>query len=116
MTGKKNWPKPDQCVSSSDHRNSCVFPVPSSFIFLVSRVSNNDWKLQNVAVVGRNNSAAVLMTFKINCLAGRFVWAKERGRTGCLHVASLSIHYRFSSFYLNVHSCQYIILKPFSTL
>ena len=83
MTGKKNWPKADQCVSSSDHRNSCVVPVPSSFIFLVSRVSNKDWKLQKVAV-GRNNSAVVLTTFKMNCLAGRFVWAKKSGRTGCL--------------------------------
>ena len=83
MTAENIWPKADQCVSSSDHRNSCVVPVPSSFIFLVSRVSNNDWKLQKVAV-GRNNSAAVLTTFKINCMAGRFVWAKERGRTGCL--------------------------------
>ena len=116
-----NWPKADQCISSSDHRNSCVVPVPSSFIFLVSRVSNKDWKLQKVAVV-RNNSAAVLTTFKINCMAGRFVLGEKKWSNG-VSVASLLMHYRFSSFYLNVHSCQCIILKyrranylPFSNL
>lgn len=56
-------------------------PLLSSFSFL--GVSNNDWKLQKVAV-GPNNSAAVLTTFKINCMAGRFVWAKKSGQSGCL--------------------------------
>ena len=83
MTGEKNWPIADQRVSSNDHRNSCVVSVPSSFVFLVSRVSNNDWKLQKVAF-GRNNSAVALTTFKINRMAGRFVWAKKSGRTVCL--------------------------------
>ena len=83
MTGKKIGQKLTSASPVAITETSCFVPVPSSFIFLVSRVSNNDSKLQNVAV-GRNNSAAVLMTFKINCVAGRFVWAKERGRTGCL--------------------------------
>ena len=47
---------------------------------------------------------------------------EKKGSNG-MCVASLLMHYRFSSFYLNVHSCQCIILKygranylPFSTL
>ena len=72
-------------------------------------MSNKDWKLQKVAVV-RNNSAAVLTTFKINCMAGRFVLGEKKWSNG-VSVASLLMHYRFSSFYLNVHSCQCISLS-----
>lgn len=83
MTGKKIGQKLISAFPVGDNRNSCFVPVPSSFNFVVSRVSNNDWKLQKVTV-GRNNSAVVLTTFKINCMAGSFVWAKKRGRTGCM--------------------------------
>ena len=83
MTGKKIGQKLTSASPVAITETSCVVPVPSSFIFLVSRVSNNDWRLQKVAV-GRNNSAAVLTTLKINCVAGRFVWEKKSGRTGCL--------------------------------
>ena len=83
MTGKKIGQNLISAFPVGDNRNSCFVPVPSSFNFVVSRVSNNDWKLQKVTV-GRNNSAVVLTTFKINCMAGSFVWAKKRGRTGCV--------------------------------